>query len=346
MKKILFMFIAAATLVACDTEKKSTPKAQEVVKVKVATATVDTINLTETYTAELKPFKENNITPAAQGLHIKKILVDVGDTVKEGQVIAELDATTLKQLEINLATAMDTYNRLKPVKEAGGVSKQQFVQAENTVKALEEQVDQLRKNTVIKSPISGVVTSRNFEVGDLFASMPLYHIMQTDKLKATVDVAEIYYSHVTVGMEVSFETDVYPGQIFKGTVSRISPAVNAQTRTFTVEVTVPNKFEQKDEDGNVHKVELLRPGMSTRATFVMGKRNSVMVPSVAVKKQVGSSERYVFIIKDGKAEYRFVEDGERLGEYMEILDGVKAGEQVATTGLTKLLNGCDVEIVK
>lgn len=340
------MLVAVATLVACDSEKKVVLKAQGPVTVKVATAAVDIIPLTETYTAEFKAFKENNVTPAVQGLHIKEILVDVGDTVKEGQVVVKLDDTTLKQLEIQLATAQDSYDRLKPTYDKGGVSEQQFIQAENALNALKEQVDQLRKNTVVKSPISGVVTARNFENGDLFASAPILHIMQTDKLKATVDVAEIYYSNVKEGMEVLFETDVYPDQTFVGTVSRITPAVNPQTRTFSVEVIVPNKFKQNDMNSKTQVVEPLRPGMSARATFVMGERESVMVPSVAVKKQIGSAERYVFVIKDGKAEYRFVKDGKRKGENIEVLDGVAVGEQIATTGITKLLDGCDVEIAE
>ena len=335
MKKSLIMLFVAASLVACDSEtKKSEAKEQEVVSIKVATAIIDTVKVDETYTAELKPFKENNITPAAQGLHIKQILVDVGDQVWEGQVIAKLDDTTLKQLEIQLATTQDTYDRLKPVYEVGGVSEQQFIQTENTLNALKEQVDQLRKNTVIKSPISGVVTARNFEVGDLFASMPLFHIMQLDKLKATVDVSEAYYTNVAIGDKVSFETDVYPGRVFEGQVSRINPAINAATRTFTVEVTIPNKDKE------------LRPGMSSRAIFHMGEHESVMIPAVAVKKQTGSAERYVFVIKDGKAEYRFVKDGKRVGENIEITSGLKFGEQVAITGMTSLLDGCDVEIVK
>lgn len=335
MKKSLILLIAAAAMVACGSEeKKSAPKTQGPVTVKVVAATTETIEIAETYTSEFKPFKENNITPAAQGLHIKEILADVGDTVKEGQLIVKLDDTTLKQLEIQLATTQDTYNRLKPVYEAGGVSEQQFVQTENALNALKEQVDQLRKNTIITSPISGVVTQRNFENGDLFASMPILHIMQIDKLKATVDVAEVYYSNVAVGQKVFFETDVYPGKVFEGVVSRINPAINASTRTFSVEVTIPNEGLE------------LRPGMSSRATFVMSVRESVMVPAVAVKKQVGSAERYVFIVKDGKAEYRFVKDGKRSGENIEILDGVALGEQVATTGLTKLLDGCDVKIAQ
>jgi RND family efflux transporter MFP subunit len=165
-------------------------------------------------------------------------------------------------------------------------------------------------------------------------SLHHHHSSQLDKLKATVDVAEVYYANVAVGDKVTFETDVYPGRKFEGQVSRINPAINAGTRTFSVEVTIPNKDRE------------LLPGMSSRAIFNLSEHEAVIVPAVAVKKQIGSSERYVYVIKDGKAEYRFVNDGKRMDENIEIIDGVEAGEQVAITGISKLLDGCDVEVVK
>ena len=340
MKKCLMMLAVAALMVACggdDTKKKAAEaaaaKAKQAVDVKVAVATTSEIEVLETYTAELKAYKEINVTPMAQA-HIKDILVDVGDKVKEDQLIATLDDSNLKQLEIQLATTQDAYDRLKPVYEAGGVAEQQFVQTENSLNTLKEQVDYLRKNTVIKSPISGVVTARNFEKGDLFASMPLFHIMQVDKLKVKVYVSERYFPSVKLGQVVKVSTDIYPGEIFEGKVSRINPAIVASTRTFEVEVTIPNG------DGR------LAPGMSANATFVVATRNSVVVPAVAVQKQVGSAERFVYVIKDGKADYRFVKDGLRKDENIEILDGVKEGESVAITGLARLLDGKNVNVVK
>jgi multidrug efflux pump subunit AcrA (membrane-fusion protein) len=84
--------------------------------------------------------------------------------------------------------------------------------------------------------------------------------------------------------------------------------------------------------------------MYARATFIMGERESIMVPDQAVQKQTGSSERYVYVIKDGVAEYRFVKDGRRVGDMIEILDGVEAGEQVALTSFTRLMTGQKVEV--
>ncbi len=335
MKKSLMFMFMAASLVACNntqSTEKSVAVEEEAIVVKTVVAEMKTVDVLETYTSEIMAFKENDITPAAQGLHIDRILVDVGDKVVAGQTLVTLDQTTLKQQELNLATTQDSYDRMVPVHAAGGISDQQLIQLKNTLDLQKEVVEQLRKNSTIKSPISGVVTARNFENGDLFASMPILHIMQIDKLKVKANVSEQYFTSVKVGDKVTIEVDIYPGQQFEGVVSRINPAFDARTRTFGVEITIPNKSM------------VLRPGMYARAIFNMGQRQSVMVADKAVQKQSGSSERYVYVIKDGVADYRFVTDGRRVGDMVEIIEGLEAGEEVATTSFTRLMNGKAVTV--
>lgn len=330
------LVVLAATMVGCGSNApKSGAVAQEESKVavKVCTAETSKMDITETYTSEILPYKQNDITPAAQGLHIEKILVDVGDYVKAGDIVATMNRTSLKQLEINLATVEDSYNRMKPVHESGGVSDQQMLELENTLTLQREMVDNMRRNSEIKSPISGVITARNYENGDLFTSMPILHVMQIDKLKVMANVSEQYYPNVKVGDKVDISVDIFPGEIFAGKVSRIAPALDAATRTFSVEITIPNSNER------------LRPGMFARATFHLGEIEGVMVDDVAVQKQAGSAERFVYVIKDGVAEFRFVRDGRRVGKKVSIVEGLEAGEQVATTSFVRLMDGKAVEVV-
>ena len=327
------MFMAAS-LVACNSKsaEKTAVVEDEAIIVKTVAAEVQTVDILEVYTSEIMAYKENDITPAAQGLHIDRIHVDVGDKVYQGQTLVTLDQTTLKQQELNLATTQDNYDRMVPVHAAGGISDQQLTQMKNTLDLQKEVVENLRKNSTIKSPISGVVTARNFENGDLFASMPILHIMQIDKLKVMANVSEQYFTSVKVGNKVTIEVDIYPGQQFEGEVSRINPAFDARTRTFSVEITIPNKTME------------LRPGMYARAIFNMGQRQSVMVLDKAIQKQAGSSERFVYVIENGEAHYRFVTDGRRVGDKIEILEGLEAGEDVAVTSFTRLMNGKKVTV--
>lgn len=127
----------------------------------------------EVYTSEIQPYKENDITPAASGVHIDRILVDVGSKVREGQLLLTLDPTQYNQQMVQLRTLEDDYNRLLPVYEAGGISTQQIEQAKATLDVQREVVGNLMKNIEVRSPLTGVVTARNNEPGDLFTNTPI-----------------------------------------------------------------------------------------------------------------------------------------------------------------------------
>lgn len=335
MKRIVILGIAAATIVGCTGKKSAVVTEDKGVLTRSALAEEATVRLTEVFTSEIEPYKENDITPAASGVHIDKIMVEVGDPVREGQLIVSLDPTQYTQQLVQLKTVEDDYNRLLPVYQAGGISAQQIEQAKAQLDVQREVVANLKKNIEVRSPISGVVTARNYESGDLFAQQPILHIMQIDPLKVIANISEQYFSNVKVGMPVKLTVDIFPDEEFTGTVSLIYPALDPTTRTFKVEVKVPNAKRT------------LRPGMYARTTFDMGSKQGVMVPDVAVQKQVGSAERYLYVIVgDSVAERRSVEVGRQVGGSVDILRGVESGEPVAVTALSKLFDGAKVEVKK
>ena len=335
MKRIVILAVAAALTAGCTGKKSETVAEETGVLTKTTLSEAATVQLTEEFTSEIEPYKENDITPAASGVHIDKIYVEVGDPVREGQLIVTLDPTQYTQQLVQLKTVEDDYNRLLPVFEAGGISAQQIEQAKAQLDVQREVVANLKKNIEVRSPISGVVTARNYESGDLFAQQPILHIMQIDPLKVIANISEQYFPNVKVGMPVKLAVDIFPDEEFTGTVSLIYPALDPTTRTFKVEVKVPNAKRT------------LRPGMYARTTFDMGSKEGVMVPDVAVQKQVGSAERYLYVIVgDSVAERRSVKVGRQVGDRVDILSGVEAGEPVAVTALSKLFDGAKVDIKK
>ena len=334
MKKILLIMTLAAMAGGCTGKRGSAPDAEtKRVLTRSVAADSATVRLTEEFTSEIEPYRENDITPAATGVHIDRIWVEVGDAVRQGQLVVSLDPTQYTQQLVQLQTIESDYNRLLPVYEAGGISAQQIEQARAQLDVQREVVANLKKNIEVHSPITGVVTARNYESGDLFAQQPILHIMQIDPLKVMVNISEQFYPQVKEGMEVGLHVEIYPEEEFTGRVSLIYPALDAATRTFRVEVTVPNAAGR------------LRPGMYARTMFDMGRKAGVMVPDVAVQKQVGSAERYLYVIVgDTLAERRSVEVGRQVGDRVDILRGVEPGEEVAVTALSKLYDGAPVEI--
>ena len=333
MKKTIVLSLAVGLLAACAEQKTQTAVEQPGVLTKAEPVVEATVELTEVFTSEIEPYKENDITPAASGVHIDRILVDVGDRVQAGQLLVTLDPTQYTQQLVQLKTVEDDYNRLLPVYEAGGISTQQIEQAKAQLDVLREVVANLKRNIEYRSPLTGVVTARNAEAGDLLAGQPILHVMQIDPLKVIVNISEQYLPFVKQGMPVDLKVDIFPDRTFEGRVSLIYPALDPATRTFRVEVKVPNADRT------------LRPGMFARTTFDMGHKQGVMVPDVAVQKQVGTAERYLYVIVgDSVAERRRVELGRQVGDRVDILSGVAPGERVAVTALSKLYDGAKVEL--
>lgn len=334
MKRIIYCAFALAALTSCGTKQQKTVESTEVQKVTTTTAvaTAEVITIDEVYTSEVKPFKEVMVTPAASGVRVDKILVEVGDKVKQGQLLATLDPTQYNQQMTSLKNLRSDYERLESVYNAGGISLQTLDQAKTNLLIQEEVANNLKTNIQVLSPISGVVTARNTEAGNLFVAQPILNIMQIDKLKVTADVPEIYFPDVKLGMSVELTTEVYPGEVFEGKVSLIAPAISADTRTFNVEITVPNSSER------------LRPGMFGRTKFSMRSKDGIMIPDVAVQKQIGTDDRYVFINKNGVAERRNVTIGRLVGSQYDILSGVSAGEEVVTTAFSRISNGTAIQI--
>jgi RND family efflux transporter MFP subunit len=166
------------------------------------------------------------------------------------------------------------------------------------------------------------------------AGMPIYVVQRINPVKIMINVSEGLYSYVKKGMKVDVVLDALEGQTFEGKVTRITPSIDAATRTFAVEVQVANGKE------------IIKPGMYARVTMNYGTRQNVVVPDVAVVKMLGSGNRYVYVYKqDGTVAYQRVELGRRMNDKYEILSGVADGDEVVTSGHNALKDGLAVERV-
>ena len=341
MKTIFKTIIIASTAVLAagcgnNAEKKAAEAqvaenmAPSVSVVEVATREVPQ---TATYTSTVQPYVKNNIAPQMAG-RITKINVEIGDFVKKGQVLAEIDKAQLQQAQLQLHNQEVELERLRALYNAGGLSKSDLDAIELSYNVTKTQVDNLLENTVLCSPIDGVVTARNYDVGDMYAmSMPIYTVEQIRPVKLLVGISESDYTKVKKGDAVEITVDALPGQAFTGKVGKIYPTIDAATRTFLVEVVVPN-------NGNV-----LRPGMFARVTVTFGVNNNVVIPDVAVVKQQGSGERFVYILnQDGTVDYQKVVLGRRMGTEYEVLEGIPSGAKVVTGGQIRLKDGIKVTV--
>ena len=190
----------------------------------------------------------------------------------------------------------------------------------------------VQENTILRSPISGVVSARNYDAGDLPMGTILT-IQQMNPLKVIVNVNEEEFSKIRTGMPVEVTLDAVPGETFAGSVYSIHPEINQATRTFQVEVTINNG------SGKVSA------GMFARVKFNYGTTNHIVVPDRAIVKMQGSGIRYVFVYdQNGTVRYVEVKLGKRLGDRYEIISGLSNGDKVVVAGQSKLTDGVKVQL--
>ena len=341
MKAFRILGIALCSMllmVACGQKKTEAvqapvvdPAAKPVVE--LAQVVEEPVAQIQVYSATIVGEIKNNIAPATPA-RISKINVEIGDNVRRGQVLVEMDETTLSQQEMQLKNLETEFNRIDQLYQVGGVSQSEWENVKLQLEVARKSLKTLRENTRLASPIDGVVTARNYDNGDLYGGQAILVVQKITPVKITINVSEQYYSKVEKGDEVSIELDAYPGETFTGKVSLIYPTVDAMTHTFPVEINVANA-DQK-----------LRPGMFARATLNLGTLNHVVVPDLAIEKRSGSGDRFVYVYNNGKVSYTKVELGQRLGDRYELISGVPSGAQVVITGQAKLSDGKEVEVKK
>ena len=327
----------AFTLGSCgNSEKKTgeTVKTEELPQIEVDVAHTDDVDRVNVYTSNVEADNTNNISPSVMN-RIKQINVEVGDRVHRGQVLVTLDRSNIDQLKVRLDNAEREYNRAVQLLEIGAGTQQSVDQLRTELDAARTQYDNTLENTVLTSPINGVVTARNYDPGDMSGASPILTIGQLKPVvKAMINVTENDLALLSKGMPVKVTFDAYPADTFPARISRLYPTVDVATRTFQAQVDIPNPDER------------ILPGMFGRVEVNLGSRRSVVVPDRAIVKQTGSGNRYVYVYSNGNVSYNRVELGRRMADSYEILSGVEDGDTVVVAGQSRLADGVRVEIVK
>ena len=330
---------AVALMSSCgssETEKdaaQQAPVAQAKPKVKIATVNTEEVMQNEVYTTTVEAEVKNNIIPNSP-LRIEKILVEVGDYVKKGQQLVNLDASSLDQLKLQVENQTIDFKRVEALYNVGGASKAEYDNAKTQLEVNKKSLANRLENTVLVSPIDGVITKRNYDNGDMYGGQPILVVEQISPVKMKVNVSESLYAVTNKNLDVNLNFEAYGNQVFDGKINIIYPTIDAATHTFPVEIKLDNK------DAKV------RPGMYGKVTINFGTKSHVVVPDVAVIKQAGSGDFYVYTYADGKVKNNKVELGKRLGDRYELISGVENGSQVVIAGHAGISDGAEVEVVE
>ena len=326
------LFSSCGSSESADTAASATQQAEKP-KVKIATVTTEEVMQSEVYSTTVVAEVKNNIIPNSP-LRIEKILVEVGDKVKKGQALVNLDASNLDQLKLQVENQTIDFKRVEELYKVGGASKAEYDNAKTQLEVNKKSLANRLENTVLVSPIDGVVTARNYDNGDMYGSQPILVVEQITPVIMKINVSESLYALTNKNLDVKLQFNPYGDEIFDGKIDLIYPTIDAKSHTFPVEV----KLENKDTR--------VRPGMFGKVTVNFGTKSHVVVPDVAVVKQAGSGDYYVYTYADGKVKNNKVELGQRLGDRYELISGIESGSQVVIAGQTHIADGTEVEVIE
>lgn len=373
---LLLVGVLTAGLFGCG------KKAEEKISVEVERAAVSSLGFTQEISGTLVPARTVNIFSKLTG-QVKSVSADVGDEVKAGQLLIQLDTpeleAQLRQAEaavnvakdqaeqarfavesakINLDLAQKTYERIKTLADAGAVpqsqldevqskldlAKQQYASAQkqyaiatgSALQQAEAAVDTLRTqlaNRKIVSPISGTVTNRNINPGELAApGVALMTVADTSALKLGATVPQAVVSCLKLGQRVEVTVDALPGRVFEGKIVRLGPVSATTGEYFPIEIEIKN-------------TGVLRAGMTGRARLLLSGLRGIVVPLSAVR--TGNGKQYVYVVEhDGAVRRRAVTLGLRNSSSVVVVSGLKEGEMVAVSNVRMLRDGLKVNVVK
>ncbi len=267
---------------------------------------------------------------------LESMLVTPGQTVKAGELLAQLDAREI-QARLDQALALreqagrDT-ERLRGLLTQNAVSRQEFETVESRYRVAAASVieaETMLGYTKIVAPFDGVVTRKFADVGDLGTpGRPLLELDNPKALRLEADVPESLINRVQLGTSLSVHAASEAGDI-AGVVSEIAPVADLASRTFNVKLDLPENAG-------------LRAGQFARVTIPVGETKTLRVPALAVVQR-GQME-LVFVVVNREAELRLVKTGKRVGDAFELVSGIGAGEQVVVEGAGRLRDGQPVEV--
>ena len=350
---VTIVLAAALTLVACDSANGDNAKEgkEDVPAVPVEVAATQRAEMAAMYTgtAPVESDRKALVLPKVQG-EIRQVLADEGQRVRAGQLLARLDGDKLRlEVALNEATMRKLerdYNRNLELQQKGLVSATALDNLKYELAAAKANWELARLQLSycdIRSPIDGNVTQRLdvVKVGNTVTPVggviesgqsALFVIEDLNTLMLRVNVPERELAKLVVGQPAQLSFDAVPGHVFLGTISQISPSVNADTATFSVRIRVTKTDN------------LLRPGMFARVAIIYERKpNALQIPRTALLD--GDGPPKVFVIKDGKAAERAVKLGLSNGAWIEVTEGLKDGEQVVVVGQGAVKPGAAVRVV-
>ena len=341
MKKVHFAIAAVVLIALCGCGEKKKTAAEQTVRVKVQQIQAEVVNGEQGFSGTIEESSGTSLSFAVTGT-IKKIHVSAGQMVAAGQLIAELDPTTLQNAytiaKTSLEQAQDTYNRMKELHDAGSLPEMQWISIENQLKsamASEAMSKKSLNDTKLYAPFSGYIASRDGEIGqNAIPGSPIVKLVNIGSVKVKISVPENEVQRIAKGSSMKIIVPALNNREFSGRVTERGVSADPRSRTYEVKATIQNPGSQ------------LLPGMICQAfTNYMQGATGVFVPANLVQLD-GNNKTFVWVVNGGKALKREITINNETAQGVQVSGGLSAGDHIIVAGQQKVSNGMKVEVIK
>ena len=342
-QKYLLLFLPLL-LFACSQDQQQEKESQEDQQNYVTATKVSKESFSRDITtaATVYASKEANVGATVPG-KLEKLLVDKGDRVKEGQLMALMSGELLTQAQVEYDALKKDYNRVKRLHENGSVTDQRLDHVKAEYDAAKAKVDMLKENTEIRAPFSGVVTDFLLEEGENFSFNPnlkagysktsgIIQLMRLNPVEVSFNVNEKELPHIHKGQEVEVMLTSFPDTILHGRITGMPKMLSTSSRSGEVVAQLANPGQ------------MILPGMSAKVTVKGDEASAVFVPLEAVARQQETNTDYVFKVENKKVKKAEVNRIATIRGKIAVT-GLREGETVVVSGKGGLENG-DKVVVK
>ena len=334
------LVLSALVLTACGekAQEDKRPKTEytDTISVDAENVQLRELNISKTFSGTLEGEEQANIVSKIPE-RIVGIKAKVDQYVQAGTVLFELDkggaSSQFYQSQAVFLNAQKDFERMKNLFNEGAVSRQALDQAQTGYDVAKANFEAAKSTVEITSPLSGVVTAINVNIGDIAnPAAVMATVANISRMKAKFNVGEIDVPSFNVGLPAQIFSEMNPDVIQDGKIIQLSKSANIQSRTFEMQAIFSNT-----------KDRWFKPGMFCRVNVNMKtKKDALVIPFAAIVKLNNSDG--VYVINDGKSYYKTITTGITDGKFIEVISGLKAGDKIVTLGMNNLKDGTVVVI--
>jgi RND family efflux transporter MFP subunit len=344
MKKLFSTIIVLSALglllPGCGKKEETNEKGKLTVSdtIAVQTAAIEkiTLKISKNFSGNLEGEEQANIVSKIPE-RIVTLKVKVGNVVKAGETLVVLDksgaSSQYYQAEAGFLNTGKDFNRMKALFKEGAISQQMLDGVETQYNIAKANFDAAKSTVELTTPISGVVTSVNGNIGDLATpGIPIITVASIGRMKIIFNAGEVDIPSLAVGQSVDVYSEIRPSLVLKGRIFQLSNSAEVSSRSFEIQALFQNSGDR-----------WFKPGMFAKAKLELSSSKGSLVinnSSIVIKGE----EKGVYVIENSKARYQIVELGITDGNKTEVLNGLNASDIVVTVGANNLKNGSPIHV--